>query len=75
MTVRQQIGDDVTAAPRRRRLEPDERREQILACAVHLFGERPYAAVSTTELAARAGVARAHHDDDGSVVRRRRPRA
>lgn len=48
----------MTAAPRRRRLEPDERREQILACAVHLFGERPYAAVSTTELAARAGVAR-----------------
>ncbi|MGB3441592.1 MAG: TetR/AcrR family transcriptional regulator [Actinophytocola sp.] len=58
MTVRQQIGDDVTAAPRRRRLEPDERREEILACAMHLFGERPYAAVSTTELAARAGVAR-----------------
>jgi AcrR family transcriptional regulator len=41
-----------------RRLEPDERREQILACAVELFGERPYAAVSTTELARRAGVAR-----------------
>jgi AcrR family transcriptional regulator len=58
LTVRQQIGDDVTAAPRRRRLEPDERREEILACAMHLFGERPYAAVSTTELAARAGVAR-----------------
>jgi AcrR family transcriptional regulator len=48
----------VTAAPRRRRLEPDERREQILACALRLFGERPYSAVSTTELAAQAGVAR-----------------
>jgi AcrR family transcriptional regulator len=48
----------MTSAPRRRRLEPDERREQILACAMRLFGERPYAAVSTTELAAQAGVAR-----------------
>ncbi|HEV7648945.1 MAG TPA: helix-turn-helix domain-containing protein [Actinophytocola sp.] len=47
-----------SAEPRWRRLEPDERREQILACAVELFGERPYAAVSTTELARRAGVAR-----------------
>jgi len=44
--------------PRWRRLEPDERREQILVCAIALFGERPYAAVSTTELARRAGVAR-----------------
>lgn len=47
-----------TAAPRWRRLEPDERREQILACAIKLFGERPYSAVSTTELAQEAGVAR-----------------
>lgn len=47
----------------RRRLEPDERREQILNCAINLFGERPYAAVSTTELAAEAGVTRGliHH--------------
>jgi AcrR family transcriptional regulator len=45
-------------APGRRRLEPDERREQILDCAVRLFGEHPYAAVSTTELARAAGVAR-----------------
>ncbi|MFC8048055.1 TetR/AcrR family transcriptional regulator, partial [Nocardia sp. NPDC057353] len=44
--------------PRRRRLEPDERRAQILACAIDMFGERPYAAVSTAELAQRAGVAR-----------------
>ncbi|MEV5646955.1 helix-turn-helix domain-containing protein [Nocardia sp. NPDC052254] len=43
---------------RRRRLEPDERRAQILACAIEMFGERPYAAVSTAELAQRAGVAR-----------------
>jgi len=47
-----------TAAPRWRRLEPDERREQILSCAIKLFGERPYSAVSTTELAQEAGVAR-----------------
>lgn len=45
-------------SPRWRRLGPDERRNQILACAVRLFGERPYAAVSTTEIAAEAGVAR-----------------
>ncbi|MEO7130899.1 MAG: TetR/AcrR family transcriptional regulator, partial [Dermatophilaceae bacterium] len=52
-----------TAQPRARRLEPDARREQILACAVQLFGERPYAAVSTTDLAAAAGVTRGllHH--------------
>jgi AcrR family transcriptional regulator len=44
--------------PRWRRLEPDARREQILDCAVRLFGERPYAAVSTTDIARAAGVAR-----------------
>lgn len=44
--------------PRWRRLEPDERREQILECAITLFGERPYAAVSTTDVAREAGVAR-----------------
>lgn len=47
-----------TTEPRWRRLEPDRRREQLLICAIELFGERPYAAVSTTELAHRAGVAR-----------------
>lgn len=44
--------------PRWRRLGPDQRREQILDCAVRLFGERPYAAVSTTDIAREAGVAR-----------------
>lgn len=44
--------------PRWQRLEPDERRREILNCAIRLFGERPYAAVSTTELAREAGVAR-----------------
>jgi AcrR family transcriptional regulator len=47
-----------TVEPRWRRLEPDERRGQILACAVRLFGERPYAEVSTTDVARAAGVAR-----------------
>ena len=50
-------------AQARQRLEPDLRREQILACAIDLFGERPYAAVSTAELASAAGVTRGllHH--------------
>jgi AcrR family transcriptional regulator len=48
----------MNSEPRWRRLEPDERRAQILACARRLFGERPYDAVSTTELARKSGVAR-----------------
>jgi AcrR family transcriptional regulator len=48
----------VEAEQGRRRLEPDVRRGQILACAVRLFAERPYAEVSTTDIAAAAGVAR-----------------
>ena len=44
--------------PRWRRLEPDARREQILVCAIRLFSERPYPAVSTTDIAQEAGVAR-----------------
>ncbi|MFP2925042.1 TetR/AcrR family transcriptional regulator [Pyxidicoccus sp. 3LG] len=47
-----------TSAPRWKRLEPDTRREQILECAMRLFGERPYAEVSTTDIAREAGVAR-----------------
>ncbi|WP_116047552.1 TetR/AcrR family transcriptional regulator [Amycolatopsis palatopharyngis] len=46
------------SAPKWRRLEPDERREQIFTCAADLFGERPYADVSTSDIASRAGVAR-----------------
>jgi AcrR family transcriptional regulator len=49
--------------PRWQRLEHDERRRQILACASRLFSERNYASVSTSEIAAEAGVARGllHH--------------
>jgi len=43
---------------RGRRLEPDARREQLLQCAIQLFGEKPYAEVSTTDIAAAAGIAR-----------------
>ena len=57
MSAPRTAGETVDA-PRWRRLEPDERREQILTCAVRLFGERPYAEVSTTDIAREAGVAR-----------------
>lgn|SRR6185503_8876238 len=45
-------------AVRRRRLEPDARREQIVEHAVRIFGERPYPDVSMTDVAEQAGVAR-----------------
>jgi AcrR family transcriptional regulator len=50
-------------APRWQRLDHDERRRQILACARRLFSERSYDAVSTTDIANEAGVARGllHH--------------
>ena len=53
----------MTPAPRWARLEHDERRSQILACARRLFSERHYVAVSTAEIAREAGVARGllHH--------------
>ncbi|KRB73250.1 hypothetical protein ASE01_21095 [Nocardioides sp. Root190] len=47
-----------SAAVRRQRLSPDERREQILLAAERLFADRSYVDVSTTELAREAGVAR-----------------
>ena len=51
------------AVPRWNRLEHDERRAQILACAHRLFSERHFGAVSTAEIARAAGVARGliHH--------------
>ena len=49
--------------PKWSRLEPDERRTQILAAAVRLFGDKPYAEVSMADVAESAGVARGliHH--------------
>ncbi len=51
------------SAPRWTRLEHDERRKQILACARRLFSERHFAAVSTAHIASEAGVTRGlvHH--------------
>ena len=50
---------DLAAGSRRgRRLPPDERRDQLVACAARLFAERPYAEVSTTDIAREAGTAR-----------------
>lgn len=46
------------AEQRRQRLSPDERREQIFACAQRLFAQRPYEDVSATDIASAAGVAR-----------------
>jgi AcrR family transcriptional regulator len=48
----------MTAASKRRRLEPDARRREILHHAHRLFAERPYADVSTTEIAMASGAAR-----------------
>jgi len=42
----------------RRRLPPDQRRELILLAAARLFEHRPYAQVSTVEIAREAGIAR-----------------
>lgn len=49
--------------PRGKRLEPDARREGILDVAISLFGERPYSAVTTGDIAEAAGVTRGliHH--------------
>ncbi|MFC4060921.1 TetR/AcrR family transcriptional regulator [Planomonospora corallina] len=46
------------ASPRYRRLDRDERREQILSVARRMFTEMPYSAVSTTAIAREAGVQR-----------------
>lgn len=53
----------MTQVETRRRLGPDQRRSQILDCAVLLFGERPYSEVSTSDIAREAGVTRTllHH--------------
>lgn len=49
---------------KRRRLEPQQRREQLLDAAAGMFAEMPYEDVLVEDIAARAGVSRAlmyHH--------------
>ena len=46
-------------ATRRRRMEPDARRAEILAVARRRFGSTGYASVSISDIASEAGVARA----------------
>ena len=48
----------MTTLPVGRRLDPDARRAEILDAALRIYAERPYADVSTSELAREAGVAR-----------------
>ncbi|WP_099020417.1 TetR/AcrR family transcriptional regulator [Mycolicibacterium palauense] len=45
--------------PSRRRLSPDDRRNELLALGAQVFGERPYDDVRIDEIAERAGVSRA----------------
>ncbi|WP_326719580.1 MULTISPECIES: TetR/AcrR family transcriptional regulator [unclassified Streptomyces] len=42
----------------RTRMEPEARRDQIIACARRAFGEKPYGAVSLADIAREAGVTR-----------------
>ncbi|HEX7426489.1 MAG TPA: TetR/AcrR family transcriptional regulator [Mycobacterium sp.] len=46
-------------AESRRRLSPDDRRNELLALGAKVFGERPYDEVRIDEIAERAGVSRA----------------
>src|SRR6267378_1109646 len=46
-------------AESRRRLTPDDRRNELLALGAEVFGQRPYDEVRIDEIAERAGVSRA----------------
>ncbi|MUL67071.1 hypothetical protein BOO86_21540 [Mycobacterium sp. CBMA 234] len=48
----------MTTSSPRQRLDPDARRQQILSATARLLGDRPIEAVSTSEIAREAGVAR-----------------
>lgn len=45
--------------PERRRLSPEDRRNELLALGAEVFGQRPYDEVRIDEIAERAGVSRA----------------
>jgi AcrR family transcriptional regulator len=47
------------AGQARRRLSPEDRREELLALGAQVFGERPYDEVRIDEIAERAGISRA----------------
>jgi AcrR family transcriptional regulator len=49
----------VGMAEPRRRLSPDDRRNELLALGAEVFGQRPYDEVRIDEIAERAGVSRA----------------
>jgi len=49
----------VSMVTSRRRLSPDERRNELLALGAEVFGQRPYDEVRIDEIAERAGVSRA----------------
>ena len=55
-TVKTRVPGAGDGAPRWRRLDGGDRRRQIISVAQRLFAERPYAEVSTTEIAREAGV-------------------
>lgn len=46
-------------SPSRRRLSPDDRRNELLRLGAEVFGQRPYDEVRIDEIAERAGVSRA----------------
>jgi AcrR family transcriptional regulator len=46
-------------SPPRRRLSPDDRRNELLSLGAEVFGQRPYDEVRIDEIAERAGVSRA----------------
>jgi AcrR family transcriptional regulator len=49
----------MTMVEPRRRLSPDDRRNELLALGAEVFGQRPYDEVRIDEIAERAGVSRA----------------
>src|ERR1700709_522771 len=48
-----------SGSSQRRRLSPDDRRNELLALGAEVFGQRPYDEVRIDEIAERAGVSRA----------------